>query len=120
MTLLSRLPGALEHHWEWQLHAACRDRGTSLFFHPPGERAAARAERERKAKAVCAACPVRRECLRFALEARERYGVWGGTGERERHDIIDPAHPQGPARPERRERRERREAGSDATATDGI
>ncbi|MFC8451264.1 WhiB family transcriptional regulator [Kitasatospora sp. NPDC057223] len=92
MVLATRLPGALEHHWEWQLHAACRDHDTRLFFHPPGERTAARAEREQEAKAVCATCPVRRECLLFALEARERYGVWGGTGERERLDIIAPAH----------------------------
>lgn len=30
------------------------------------------------AKAVCAACPLRRECLAGALDRQEPYGVWGG------------------------------------------
>jgi WhiB family redox-sensing transcriptional regulator len=31
-----------------------------------------------RAKALCADCPLRRECLEGALERREPYGVWGG------------------------------------------
>lgn len=30
------------------------------------------------AKALCAPCPVRTECLAGALERREPWGVWGG------------------------------------------
>jgi WhiB family redox-sensing transcriptional regulator len=37
-----------------------------------------------EAKAVCAACDVRRECLAFALATRQPYGVWGGTSPEER------------------------------------
>ncbi len=37
-----------------------------------------------RAKAVCAGCPVRAECLEFALANDERWGVWGGTSERQR------------------------------------
>lgn len=36
------------------------------------------------AKAVCARCPVTAECLAYALEHNERFGVWGGVSERER------------------------------------
>jgi WhiB family redox-sensing transcriptional regulator len=37
-----------------------------------------------RAKAVCAGCPVREACLEFALANAERWGVWGGTSERQR------------------------------------
>ncbi|MCZ7461815.1 WhiB family transcriptional regulator [Streptomyces sp. WMMC940] len=103
MTDVSRLPGAANHHWDWQLRAACRGADSSLFFHPPNERGDARDEREKKAKRVCGRCPVRRSCLRHALETRERFGVWGGLGERELRTLL------GPARGEREERG-RREA----------
>ena len=44
--------------------------------------------REMQAKAVCSGCPVVESCLRWALKAREPYGVWGGLSESERDDII--------------------------------
>ena len=31
-----------------------------------------------RAKALCADCPIRRECLDAALERQEPWGVWGG------------------------------------------
>jgi WhiB family redox-sensing transcriptional regulator len=37
-----------------------------------------------RAKAVCKSCPVRRECLQFALATRQSDGIWGGMSERER------------------------------------
>lgn len=40
------------------------------------------------AKAVCAGCVVRDECLRHALEHGERFGVWGGLTERERRKLA--------------------------------
>jgi WhiB family redox-sensing transcriptional regulator len=36
------------------------------------------------AKAVCAMCPVRPECLTWALATGQDAGVWGGTSEEER------------------------------------
>lgn len=42
------------------------------------------AERVREAKAICIDCPVRLECLHYAIRNRERDGVWGGTSERRR------------------------------------
>ena|SRR5437867_4083987 len=39
------------------------------------------------AKAVCARCGVREQCLEFALERRELHGVWGGTSVHQRRDI---------------------------------
>ncbi|MEU9015601.1 WhiB family transcriptional regulator [Streptomyces sp. NPDC048479] len=92
MTDVSRLPGALHHHWDWQLHAACRGADSSLFFHPPNERGDARAVREEHAKRICVRCPVRSACLRHSLETREKFGVWGGMGEEERRALLGPAH----------------------------
>lgn len=34
-----------------------------------------------RALTVCSECPVRRECLSFALNSYERFGVWGGRTE---------------------------------------
>ena len=67
----------------WRDRAACRDADTNLFF-PPEEGGKAQA---RKAKAICAGCPVRAECL----ESAEEFGIWGGTAERERHAGRVPA-----------------------------
>jgi WhiB family redox-sensing transcriptional regulator len=82
-----RLPGPTEDHWAWQLHGACRGMDSAKFFHPEGERGAARAEREAQAKAVCERCPVIEDCRRHALTVQEPYGIWGGLSESER-DIM--------------------------------
>jgi len=37
---------------------------------------------------VCTGCPVRAQCLEHALAHDERYGVWGGTSERERRRLT--------------------------------
>jgi WhiB family redox-sensing transcriptional regulator len=41
----------------------------------------------RRAKAVCANCPVQSECLAFALEEPLTSGVWGGTSQKDPKDI---------------------------------
>lgn len=61
---------------------------SSLFFHPEGERGAARSARETSAKEVCMRCPVRAECAAHALAVREPYGVWGGLTEDEREELM--------------------------------
>jgi WhiB family transcriptional regulator, redox-sensing transcriptional regulator len=71
-------------NWGWQDAAACRGEDLLLFFGPDGERQPEREIRERKAKEVCAACPVRLECLNYAVSRPEKYGTWGGLNEDER------------------------------------
>lgn len=68
----------------WQDRAACAGTTMLLFFGPDEETRAAQEARETEAKAVCAACPVRAECLAYALRHSVRYGIWGGLNERER------------------------------------
>ena len=64
----------------WRRAAACRDLDTEVFF-PLSEADAG------PAKAVCAGCPVRAECLEFALATRQGDGVWGGLTETERRRL---------------------------------
>lgn len=68
----------------WFTRAACRAVDRLLFFEPEDEAPKRRVKRIRAAKAVCAECPVRQECLSFALSRPERYGIWGGFTSRER------------------------------------
>ncbi len=41
----------------------------------------------REAKDVCRTCIVREECLEYALNNGEKFGIWGGLSERERRRI---------------------------------
>ena len=41
----------------------------------------------KEAKRVCLSCSVRADCLEYALTHVERFGIWGGTSERERRKI---------------------------------
>jgi WhiB family transcriptional regulator, redox-sensing transcriptional regulator len=74
----------------WTAQAACLGCDPDLFFPSRGESCV-------EAKAVCRVCPVRVECLEFALATGEAHGIWGGASERERRRI-------------RRQRGHRREA----------
>ena len=65
----------------WAVHAACRQADHNWFF--PGSDGDADA-----AVRVCRGCPVREECLDWALESRIRYGIWGGLTERERRRLL--------------------------------
>lgn len=72
----------------WQHRAACRGPQSAVFFPPPQfERKRDRLERERRAKAICATCPVVTECLEYALTIKEPHGIWGGLNEAERKEL---------------------------------
>lgn len=83
--------------WAWQLSARCRSEDRLTFFHPDGERGLARQQRQQRAKAICAQCPVAAECREHSLIAREGFGVWGGISEEDRGRIIGtrPRHDSG-------------------------
>ncbi|TAM90922.1 MAG: WhiB family transcriptional regulator [Jatrophihabitans sp.] len=88
MAEVRRLPAPREGDWDWQLNAACRGIDTATFYHPENERGPSRSRREMAAKAICATCPVVENCLRWALLAREPYGVWGGLSVDERERML--------------------------------
>lgn len=89
--LLSLKPG-LNINWKWR--SACGPADAKLFFAPErGDddysnnqvaRGKATAARYEQAKEICASCPVRVECLNYAIEQPEHYGVFGGMDPEER------------------------------------
>jgi WhiB family redox-sensing transcriptional regulator len=88
MAEVRRLPAPRQGDWDWQVNAACRGTDTSNFYHPENERGPSRVKREMRAKAVCAGCPVIENCLRWALDTREPYGVWGGLSPEDRESLL--------------------------------
>lgn len=78
----------MEPENDWRPHAACRGIDPELFFSSDeAVNKQERQEREAAAKAVCNRCDVRAECLNYALEAGERYGIWGGLNAQERRAL---------------------------------
>lgn len=73
----------------WQTRAACRG-PQAVVFYPPStfERKEERRLREARAKDICRTCPVRVECLEYALAIREPHGIWGGLNEAERRSLL--------------------------------
>ena len=79
--LTEQLLGLGDSPW-WWFAALCAQTDPELFFPEKGGST-------RAAKRVCTGCPVRAQCLEHALAHDERYGVWGGTSERERRRLTD-------------------------------
>ena len=77
--------GQTEWAYNWQIRAACKDEYPELFF-PVGKSADSRWQAE-QAKTICKTCVVRDDCLKWALEQKEDFGVWGGLTEDERRTI---------------------------------
>lgn len=72
---------------DWTSLAACREPGVDPeWFFPVGETGPARRD-VMAAKAVCARCPVARDCLAWALRTGEPAGIWGGTTPDERRTM---------------------------------
>ena len=61
----------------WMERAQCRGEDRALFFPSLGRDPV-------KAKVLCSICPVRQECLDYAVADAEIVGIWGGTSARER------------------------------------
>jgi WhiB family transcriptional regulator, redox-sensing transcriptional regulator len=64
----------------WQENALCAQTGAEFFFPAPGSST-------REATRLCRACEGRVACLEYALEQDEKFGVWGGLSEKERHRL---------------------------------
>ncbi|MGH3262245.1 MAG: WhiB family transcriptional regulator [Trebonia sp.] len=70
---------------EWRRQAACAGDDRELFF-PIGSEGPARTQIA-AAKAICARCPVREACLRYAVTTGQGYGIWGGLTADERRGL---------------------------------
>ena len=67
---------------DWREAGACLDADPDLFF--PVSQTGLTLGQIEMARAICAGCQVRTACLRFALDAKETHGIWGGTTPEER------------------------------------
>ena len=70
---------------DWMLRAACKNEDPELFF-PVGISGPALRQVD-EAKTVCRRCPVQAECLEWAIEFGQDFGVWGGMSEDERRSL---------------------------------
>lgn len=80
------------HDLAWRELGNCVGVDPDLFFGGRGDNRSHAA-----AKRVCAGCEVRDECLAYALDNDERFGVWGWLSERQRRKIR--AETKGPRVP---------------------
>jgi WhiB family redox-sensing transcriptional regulator len=67
--------------YSWMLRSKCRGADPAEFFPSDGVGV-------EFAQRICGSCPVRVECLEYALKFRIEHGVWGGASERERRRIL--------------------------------
>jgi WhiB family redox-sensing transcriptional regulator len=82
---------------QWTAHARCQhaqiDSESDIFFPEKGGSTKA-------AKLICNGgdglppCPVKAQCLAYALENDEKFGIWGGLNERERRKLKRLAGPE--------------------------
>lgn len=73
----------------WMDHANCKGTNTNVFFPERGDQVEA-------AKQICEPCPVKTQCLAYALAIPGTSGIWGGTSGRERRQMKagQPRHPR--------------------------
>lgn len=69
------------HGTLWMEFALCREVGGDLWHPDEGE---GQTYMTNRAKEVCNRCPVKPECLDYAMRNGELLGVWGGTTPAER------------------------------------
>jgi len=69
-----------EPELDWRLLGTCRQVDPELWYPDKGASV-------KDPKRVCRSCPVRDQCLEYAMDHDERYGVWGGLSERERRRL---------------------------------
>lgn len=60
---------------------ACKDVDTNLFFSELKSKI-------EKAKTICNSCPVKPECLEFALNDGIEFGIFGGATPQERKQLV--------------------------------
>ena len=71
-----------------QVSAECKENPDVFFpedWDIPGMADSAKARN--LAKKMCLRCPIKSECLRYALNAKEQHGIWGGLTAHERRDL---------------------------------
>lgn len=71
---------------DWRHRATCRDEPDADLFFPVGNKGPALLQAA-EAKSICRRCPVVSDCLEWALETNQEFGVSGGMDEDERRAL---------------------------------
>ena len=66
--------------WNWRIASRCRTSDAEELF--------VTGRKQREARQFCRVCPVRTQCLAYALDQRIEFGVWGGMTERDRRALL--------------------------------
>jgi WhiB family redox-sensing transcriptional regulator len=77
--------GSIPDTRRWRDAGACNGEDPDLFA--PDGTTGRWALRTAQAKAICGRCPVRTQCLEWALDTRQEYGIYGGLTEDERWNL---------------------------------
>ena len=64
-----------ESQWHWMEKAACQEEDPELFY---GEKGKFSNPRTMEALRVCRMCPVKTDCLKWAIETGDGHGILGG------------------------------------------
>jgi len=80
----------IEYAADWRAAGACRTADPELFF--PVAVGAAASPQVTRALRICDSCPVKQDCLDFAMRTREAAGIWGGTTPEERIRALRARH----------------------------
>lgn len=86
--------------WEWRDGALCTHIDLDIIHLVEGEQKLKdvneifycedwEEEKVARAKKICAVCPVRAQCLDFAIGTRDKDGIWGGKTANERRSLIN-------------------------------
>lgn len=85
---LPSLPEHLPRNWVEQSKCAKQGKPTS-FFYPPGKFGKMFDKFMAEIREYCESCPVKKECLDFAMASKREQGVWGGFSESERRAMLN-------------------------------
>lgn len=80
----------IKYATNWRTAGACLTADPDLFF--PIAVGDVATKEVARAQRICESCPVKQQCLDFAMQTREPTGIWGGTTPEERIRVLRGRH----------------------------
>lgn len=71
----------------WMEEGSCVGKGNDIFFSDSAF-AVMNRKNTARAKALCKTCPVNAECLSYAFNNKELFGIWGSFSAKERASMY--------------------------------
>lgn len=73
---------------DWRDEGACVGQPAVLWYANEPSSEANGTAMYREGKRICESCPVQHECLEWALDTKEAFGLWGGVTPRGRSKLL--------------------------------